>query len=172
MNTFTNKNLGVIGWDISPEYRSLIIKTNQPALSAEAKALIEADGFNVKDKAHITCFGSQVGKELSDAQLDMTRVAMRGFSFDDVELYGSLFLVSNPKVIDGQSFERESLVAPISSPTIKWLLQKLSGQLYVPLDQFLHVTVATRPDSPIARWGIGINNQSEFDAISRGEYKL
>lgn len=162
--------LQVTGWDISPSYRSLIIKTVTPSLNPAAQQAIETAGFNLKSETHITVVGSSVGKDLSDTQFGQIRVAMREFSFDDVELVDDVYRVAKPKVVDGKALERESLIAPISSVAIGQLVQKLSHQLYISLDPYLHVTVATRPDTAIAQRGISIASRQEFDEINQGEF--
>jgi len=172
MNTFTDNNLRVSGWNISLEYRSLIIRTDLPSLSIKAKDFIERDGFNLKDEAHITCIGSSVGGSLSDTQLEIVRVGMCEYTIDDVTLGDVLYRVAQPKVVDNQSFERESLIAPINSPSIERLLKNSSDKLGITIDQFLHITIATRPDNQYAKRGIGINSQAEFDAINQGECHL
>ena len=157
----------------NPEYGTIIHPVKQPAITKRVAAQMEADGYMVKDEFHITVIDSEYGqslppvdfKELADF---FSAVPPARFSY-----IGSLFEVEKPKVVEGRAYPRRSLVAPIASMAMFRTLYdaRVAMQLALP-HPFLHVTLATHPDTPVARRGIGIASEEEWTRLGPILYEM
>lgn len=138
-----------------------------PKINSTACELIEKTDYILKTEFHITLIGAKYSDLFNDGrrrqQISKIAESVRGL---DYVFDKCLYSVSRPKLINGQEYDRQSLVAPINSAQLKGVLNQIIDDLQVDIpQQFLHVTIATKPDTKTASLGIGINSEAEWQSL-------
>lgn len=167
---FADNKIQVSGWNNLAQSGSLILNINKPSLNTKVAAYLIGDGFLIKDEFHITCISNSLTESLSTDQLTLVERIIAEFSVDDIYLDDKLYLLDSPKVVDGQSFERQAIIVSVVSKSLMDLLKKISDKLGIVVQPYIHITIATRPDNQCAGRGIGIENNEKLELINQGEY--
>lgn len=149
------------------EGRAALVEIRRPEI-VQALFLDAIDeGFKEKEEFHVTVLPRLDGEQPSEQELDQLQAVLDGEEVDDIRLAPSrIALVEKPKIVDGVSYPRESIIVPVHSERIHQLLGRVS-MIYgrdVP-KPFLHVTLFTRGENRYARRGIGIDTLEEFAAL-------
>ncbi len=151
----------------SPETCSLLVSVQRPedVLNALAKSAL-ADGFEEKPEFHITILSGLPAERVSPALVDGCGQAIsraNGVVPDFKLVRNAVWRIRNPKVVEGQSYERESIVVAVQSRYVTGLYTQLAQYTDLPLRQpFPHITLYTKGDEPFASRGIGIETWDAF----------
>lgn len=137
-----------------------------PAIDEGVVRRLAAEGFRLKDDPHITVANPAYLADLTAEQalrLSARLLAEPTLAYTVADV---LWRITRPKVIGTETYERESLVALVDSTEITARLGEIATSLGVePPDNFLHLTVATRPDTAVARRGISVNSAAAWAAL-------
>jgi hypothetical protein len=155
-------------YTVDTEARSVIFPVEAPRFDAAFAEKMQADGFTPKDEYHVTVIPSDYGAQVPDDVFE----TMAAYFEDDKRLApeviyrNRVFRINKPKIIEGEARPRESLIAPLGSVALSFAIMhaRTHFQIHIPRE-FLHVTLATRPDTPEGRRGIGISSEPEFLAL-------
>lgn len=154
------------GYEVNQEWGTVIYPIEPPPLEPQILQRITADGYQLKNEFHITVVSSEIGKNLDEQAFGrladyFSRLQEPDYSYDD-----RLFAISKAKNMAGQIEPRESLVAPVQATRLLGVVATAAMVIGrdMPLP-FPHVTVATRPDTAIARRGIGISSRAEWEQL-------
>jgi hypothetical protein len=147
----------------SPEFRTIIYPLEPPQITRAVQDQLAADHYTIKDEFHVTIVNSEVGRRLSKAQFNTLSNFFDDCAGIDIQYVNALHELEKPKVVDGRIEPRRSIVAQVATRTLPRILQeaRLNTRLDVPYP-FPHVTIATKPDTGSARWGIGIASEAEW----------
>jgi len=151
---------------------SIIYGVDLPEISQQVQVKLQRDGYDVKNEFHITLADAKYRSRLQDEQIKLIIGELAKHAPFDIEFDGALYAISKPKVIGGQAYERRSIVTPVHSPDIISWLGNITSRMEIepPEQPFLHVTVATAPDTVVARRGIGIASRDEWQALHPVRY--
>ncbi len=151
---------------------SIILPIDAPRIRPDVLQKLRHDGYSLKREFHVTVVPTEIGKQLTDAQYIMTQFLVNSLVNPRPYFSRTVYEVSCPKVVADQTHSRQSLVVPVTLPHLDVIhgvvASKLDGQM---LDEpFWHVTLATRPATPVASRGIGIASQPEWDQLQPIRY--
>ena len=134
---------------------------------------LKDEGYTPKPEQHVTLVTAAVRSRLNDGQVDaLLRIADSikdsHITFEDV-----LYEIEKPKQIEGQIYPRESVVVLVTSDYIWSQLAGFAMKQGVLIPEpFLHVTVATKPNTEVAARGIGIESEAEWQNLSPRIYAV
>lgn len=158
-----------IGFQADPEQQSIIYNVPCPTISPSVLWRMEGDNFRLKDEFHITVLGGAASKLAADKFENVVDVidssGLPMFTYHD-----DLYKINRPKIDGAIVHDREALVARVASSQILGLLARVAKHYDVEPEPLLHVTIATKPDTEIARRGIGIANAVEWHTVPRKLY--
>jgi hypothetical protein len=128
---------------------------------------IASEGYRIKPEHHITLISSALREQLTPEHVKELEALTVCLSSAEVSFEGLLYVVAKPREVEGEVYEREALVVPVTSPVFVSELARVASRLEIELPEpFLHVTVATRPDTPVAARGISIKTSADWEALS------
>ena len=147
--------------DFSP---SLIYPIEAPRLRQDTRWLLGMDNYVVKAEFHITYGNSEYVASLSPHQLQtLSAIALEKFP---VHFTQPLYAISKDKVVQGQVYARDSIVTPVNVDGLYERVKHVTDKLGIqPPSFFPHVTIATRPFTPVAQRGIGITSEEEWKEL-------
>lgn len=145
----------------------IICHIELPPIRDDVLLRIQDQGYRLKGEFHITLVSAALRALLTPEHVRAfeeftAAVPDLPMTFDD-----RLYAISKPKILEGQSYERDSLVVPVASPEILAGLGSVAARLQIATPEpFLHVTVSTRPDTTVAARGIGVESAADWAALS------
>jgi len=144
--------------------QSLIYPIEAPKLRQDVGWLLGMDNYTVKVEFHITYGNAEYVAALTDNQRKaLSDIALEKFR---VRFDHPLYAISKDKIVDGQVYARDSLVTPVCAEGLGGRIQEVADMLGIaPPSFFEHVTIATRPDTPVAQRGIGIISKEEWEGL-------
>jgi hypothetical protein len=154
-------------YSASETYKSVILPVDVPAARPLVIRRALRDMFRPKVEHHITIVSGQTGSALPQEKFRKLEQAVASLDKPAVEFGTDLFYISKAKVQNGYRYDREALVVPVMSDDITTALGRVATDIGAELPEpFLHVTMFTRPNSEIARRGIGIDSADEWHQLN------
>jgi hypothetical protein len=155
----------------SPEFGTIIQPIPAPRILPEVARQMVTDGYRNKDELHVTIVNSEFGRTLSGKAFGTLAEYFDACPPLDLDVLGTLYEVEKSKLVDGLVHPRRTLVALVASRKLLRTMQVARYETGLALPSpFLHVTVATKPDTPIARRGIGIASEQEWISLGALPY--
>lgn len=149
---------------------AVLLSIDTPNIQPDLQDRILAEGFRLKDECHITI--AQSGPDFEAVKVRRLATALHRLTTKPThDSEANLYRVAKPKQIDSLVIPRYSLVVPVISRAIEADMEFVARDhdLEVP-PRFLHVTLATSPDTAVARRGIGIANTQTWQALNAELY--
>jgi hypothetical protein len=152
--------------------RSIVLPVAAPAVEPDVLEQLQSDGFRLKDDFHITVVPSETGQDLRENEFGIVSRLLGGLALPKYRYTGQAYEISKPKRdADGAEHPRCAVVLPVISDEIMNQLYTAGQAAYHPMhDVFLHVTLATRPDTAVAGRGIGIANLAQWRQLAPRTY--
>ena len=157
----------------NPELRTVICEIEPPHIQPRVIDMMRSEGFDLKDEFHITVVPREAGEGMWTPTFEkLAGIMGRALLLESDYTYShDLYRVRKPKLHEEQTIPRSSIVAPVVSQRILQHIDFVGMALDAPLRApFLHVTLATHPDHPIARRGIGIPSEEDWLSMETQVY--
>lgn len=158
-----------------PESRSIILPVEAPYIADGVMTQLTSEEYVVKTECHMTLVPDEVGSKLLPEQFALLAHDLDAAGNVPIELDGQIYEISKPKILEDEEYERHSLVVPVRARVLQLAIQHAAQAAHAEdvlnaYDIPLHVTLATKPENPYARRGIGIASQEEWDALEPRPY--
>lgn len=153
-----------------PESTSALLPIERPPIVDLIETRALQRGFEEKSEFHITAMPQAYGEQLGQQALALCLKLFEETDIDDVA-YGDVVLsITKPKMVEGVSYPRESLIIPAHSAKLDNIFGEIGRITGVSLAPYVHTTLFTRGDSQYARRGIGIESADDLKVVDPDQF--
>jgi hypothetical protein len=153
------------GYEYDLEQKTVLLRIDLPDIQEIVQKRIQEDGFQLNSEFHIT-IGQANGMDVTARKCQRFVETLNHLTEPNIQYTDDIYEIMKPTFVETVLRSRSSLVVPIVSGSVESDLRHMAVNEGIVLPQrFLHVTLATSPDTEVARRGIAIASLAVWETM-------